>query len=171
MTMSDLNLSVGLSKDCEEDRCQRKAIQRMKTDNQVESKNGNGSETGSSSPSRSGVAGLNALMRRASVDSAGTVDTMDTAVGLSGSGNADSDADVAADAYALGLGRLDRVFMLFPRGCVGRTDSPPPKRPSKPYRRRPGFFALKEIRKYQRTTNLLIPRLPFARVVKEIVQM
>ncbi|KAK8792907.1 hypothetical protein WA158_005071 [Blastocystis sp. Blastoise] len=35
-------------------------------------------------------------------------------------------------------------------------------------RARPGTKALKEIRQYQRSTDLLIRRLPFARVVKEI---
>lgn len=40
----------------------------------------------------------------------------------------------------------------------------------KPARYRPGALALREIRAYQRTTDLLIPKLPFARVVKEIAQ-
>jgi histone H3/H4 len=35
-------------------------------------------------------------------------------------------------------------------------------------RYRPGFKALKEIRKFQKSTDLLIHRLPFARLVKEI---
>ena len=37
--------------------------------------------------------------------------------------------------------------------------------PRKPHRWRPGTKALKEIRHYQKTCDLLIPRLPFARVV------
>lgn len=36
-------------------------------------------------------------------------------------------------------------------------------------RYRPGVRALMEIRKYQKTTNFLIPKLPFARVVREII--
>mmetsp|Transcript_15247 Transcript_15247/g.16529 ORF Transcript_15247/g.16529 Transcript_15247/m.16529 type:complete len:137 (-) Transcript_15247:239-649(-) len=40
----------------------------------------------------------------------------------------------------------------------------------KPYRFRPGTVALKEIRKYQKTTDLLIRRLPFQRLVREISQ-
>ncbi|PSN51104.1 histone H3-like centromeric protein hH3v [Blattella germanica] len=36
-------------------------------------------------------------------------------------------------------------------------------------RYRPGTRALMEIRRYQKTTKLLIPRLPFSRVVKEII--
>ena len=35
-------------------------------------------------------------------------------------------------------------------------------------RARPGVKALREIRKYQRSTDKLIPKLPFSRVVKEI---
>ena len=35
-------------------------------------------------------------------------------------------------------------------------------------RYRPGTVALKEIRKYQRSTELLIRKLPFARLVREI---
>ncbi len=38
----------------------------------------------------------------------------------------------------------------------------------KPQRRRPGMVALKEIRKYQQTTELLIRRLPFSRLVREV---
>lgn len=37
-------------------------------------------------------------------------------------------------------------------------------------RYRPGTIALKEIRRYQRTTELLIPRLSFQRLVREIAQ-
>jgi histone H3 len=40
----------------------------------------------------------------------------------------------------------------------------------KPHRYRPGTVALREIRKYQRTTELLIRRLPFQRLVREISQ-
>ena len=38
----------------------------------------------------------------------------------------------------------------------------------KPKRYRPGTLALREIRKYQKTTTNLIKRLPFQRLVKEI---
>ncbi|XP_032061016.1 histone H3-like centromeric protein A [Aythya fuligula] len=46
-----------------------------------------------------------------------------------------------------------------------------PRAPSPPRRRRryrPGQLALREIRKYQSTTNLLLRRQPFCRVVREI---
>ena len=42
------------------------------------------------------------------------------------------------------------------------------KTPRKPFRYRPGTLALKEIRRYQKGTGHLIPRLPFARLTKEI---
>ena len=40
----------------------------------------------------------------------------------------------------------------------------------KKLRYRPGALALKEIRRYQKSTELLIPRLPFQRLVRNIVQ-
>jgi histone H3 len=40
----------------------------------------------------------------------------------------------------------------------------------KPHRFRPGTVALREIRKYQKSTELLIRKLPFQRLVREISQ-
>lgn len=40
----------------------------------------------------------------------------------------------------------------------------------KPHRYRPGTVALREIRKYQKTTEMLIRKLPFQRLVREIAQ-
>lgn len=37
-------------------------------------------------------------------------------------------------------------------------------------RYRPGTIALREIRKYQKSTDLLIPKLPFQQLVREIAQ-
>ncbi len=42
--------------------------------------------------------------------------------------------------------------------------------PRKPHRFRPGTVALREIRRYQRGTELLIRKLPFQRLCREIVQ-
>ena len=39
-----------------------------------------------------------------------------------------------------------------------------------PHRYRPGTVALREIRKYQKSTDLLIRKLPFQRLVREIAQ-
>jgi histone H3 len=38
----------------------------------------------------------------------------------------------------------------------------------KPHRYRPGTVALREIRKYQKSTDLLIRKLPFQRLTREI---
>ena len=40
----------------------------------------------------------------------------------------------------------------------------------RPHRYRPGTVALREIRKYQKSTELLIRKLPFQRFVREICQ-
>mmetsp|Transcript_8706 Transcript_8706/g.32119 ORF Transcript_8706/g.32119 Transcript_8706/m.32119 type:complete len:134 (+) Transcript_8706:309-710(+) len=51
-------------------------------------------------------------------------------------------------------------------GSTARGRQAKPKR----HRYRPGTVALREIRKYQRTVDVLIRKLPFARLVKEIAQ-
>jgi histone H3 len=40
----------------------------------------------------------------------------------------------------------------------------------KPHRYRPGTVALREIRRYQKTTELLIRKLPFQRLAREVAQ-
>ena len=40
----------------------------------------------------------------------------------------------------------------------------------KPHRFRPGTVALREIRKYQRSTDLLLRKVPFQRFVREVMQ-
>ena len=40
----------------------------------------------------------------------------------------------------------------------------------KPHRYRPGTVALREIRKYQKSTEIFIRKLPFQRLVREIAQ-
>ena len=42
--------------------------------------------------------------------------------------------------------------------------------PKKPHRFRPGTVALREIRRYQKSTELLIRRAPFQRLVREIAE-
>ncbi|KAJ3107207.1 centromeric DNA-binding histone H3-like protein cse4 [Phlyctochytrium planicorne] len=44
----------------------------------------------------------------------------------------------------------------------------PEKAPPKTRRFRPGTVALREIRKYQKSTDLLLRKLPFARLVREV---
>ena len=50
----------------------------------------------------------------------------------------------------------------------GKTAPKQPAAVSKPHRYRPGTVALREIRKYQKSTDLLIRKLPFQRLVREI---
>ncbi|KAK7497016.1 hypothetical protein BaRGS_00011752 [Batillaria attramentaria] len=54
------------------------------------------------------------------------------------------------------------------RAGRGRRQSRGPTSPTRKRRFRPGVRALQEIRQYQKTTNLLIRKLPFSRVVREV---
>jgi hypothetical protein len=67
----------------------------------------------------------------------------------------DLKAQVAAFKRKAALARAKRRGQPPSRGTVA-----PPK---KPHRYRPGTVALREIRKYQRTVDLLIRKLPFQR--------
>ncbi|KAG1678606.1 hypothetical protein FOA52_012613 [Chlamydomonas sp. UWO 241] len=53
---------------------------------------------------------------------------------------------------------------------VARKSAPATGGVKKPHRSRPGTIALREIRKYQKSTELLINKLPFQRLVREIAQ-
>ena len=53
---------------------------------------------------------------------------------------------------------------------AARTSAPGTGGVKKPHRYRPGTVALREIRRYQKSTELLIRKLPFFRLVKEIAQ-
>ena len=51
---------------------------------------------------------------------------------------------------------------------AARKGTPGPGGIKKPHRYRPGVVALREIRKYQSSTELLMRKLPFQRLVREI---
>ena len=51
-----------------------------------------------------------------------------------------------------------------------RKSSPANEGVMKPHRFRPGTVALREIRRYQKSTELLIRKLPFQRLVREIAE-
>jgi histone H3 len=53
---------------------------------------------------------------------------------------------------------------------AARKSSPNADGVKKPHRYRPGTVALREIRRYQKSTDLLIRKLPFQRLVREIAQ-
>ena len=70
-------------------------------------------------------------------------------------------AAVAAAARAAAVAALARQ---------GRRNAPAPNtHAKKPHKYRPGTVALREIRRYQKSTELLIRRLPFQRLVRQIV--
>ena len=52
----------------------------------------------------------------------------------------------------------------------GNSTRVPQRATKRKHRYRPGTLALREIRHYQKKTNLLIKRTPFARLVREIAQ-
>ena len=64
-----------------------------------------------------------------------------------------------SSADSLGNPMMARKHPRKPKGSV-----------PKPYRYRPGTVTLRQIRKYQKSTELLIRKLPFQRLVKEVVQ-
>ena len=55
-------------------------------------------------------------------------------------------------------------------GKAARKTAPMDMGIKKPHRYRPGTVAIREIRKYQKSTDLLIRKLPFQRLVREIAQ-
>ncbi|KAJ1271266.1 hypothetical protein BS78_06G116100 [Paspalum vaginatum] len=65
---------------------------------------------------------------------------------------------------------------IVPRKHLAATKVAPKSAPmtgvvvKKPHRYRPGTVALREIRKYQKSVGLLIRKLPFQRLVREIAQ-
>ena len=65
-------------------------------------------------------------------------------------------------------GKAPRKFVLNRQAI--RSHTPATGGVKKPHRFRPGTVALREIRKYQRSTDLLIRKLPFMRLVREITQ-
>lgn len=67
----------------------------------------------------------------------------------------------------VGKGKLARK--RFPEQYKSRIDGINGGDGIKKKRYRPGNLAIKEIRRYQRSTDLLIRKLPFARLVREVV--
>ena len=68
------------------------------------------------------------------------------------------------------MARTKQIVRKSTGGKVARTSGPAAGGTKKPYRYRPGTVALREIRRYQNTTDLLIRKLPFQRLVREIAQ-
>ena len=67
-------------------------------------------------------------------------------------------------------GGQEEVAATTPPTVMARMVAPSAGGVMKPHRYRPGTVALREIRKYQKSTELLIRKLPFQRLVREIAQ-
>jgi len=71
-------------------------------------------------------------------------------------------------------GKVPRMKMQLPNlpiaSVKARMSAPATGGVKKPHRFRPGTVALREIRRYQKSTELLIRKLPFQRLVREIAQ-
>merc|ERR1719161_2621865 len=77
------------------------------------------------------------------------------------------DQDQASyDAY---YGKMDSPIKQLATKAA-RKSAPSTGGVKKPHRYRPGTVALREIRRYQKSTELLILKLPFQRLVREIAQ-
>ncbi|KAI3943869.1 hypothetical protein MKW92_021118 [Papaver armeniacum] len=89
----------------------------------------------------------------------------------------------AAEAYLVGLfedtnflqevklqGKQLSTIVARKTTAAARKSAPTTGGVKKPHRYRPGTVALREIRKYQKSTELLIRKLPFQRLVREIAQ-
>jgi len=85
-----------------------------------------------------------------------------------------------ANSYTL-LTKLARVQAERQREAAAQAAAPPPRKQGvrqlgprggvkKPHRYCPGTVALREIRRFQKSTELLIRKAPFQRVVHEIAQ-
>ncbi|XP_055296766.1 uncharacterized protein LOC129565677 [Sitodiplosis mosellana] len=74
----------------------------------------------------------------------------------------------------LGLPRRRLISEMTPRRQIGskytRITCPATRGVKRPHRYRPGTVALREIRRYQKSTELLIRKSPFQRLVREIAQ-
>ncbi|EFH45200.1 F10A5.19 [Arabidopsis lyrata subsp. lyrata] len=75
----------------------------------------------------------------------------------------------AAEAYLVGLFEDTNLCAIHAKRAA-RKSAPTTGGVKKPHRYRPGTVALREIRKYQKSTELLIRKLPFQRLVREIAQ-
>ncbi|MGH0118623.1 UNVERIFIED_CONTAM: hypothetical protein FKN15_047603 [Acipenser sinensis] len=63
-----------------------------------------------------------------------------------------------------------KTDLRFQSSAAARKSAPATGGVKKPHRYRPGTVALREIRRYQKSTELLIRKLPFQRLVREIAQ-
>ncbi|CAO2599254.1 Histone H3 [Lemmus lemmus] len=79
-------------------------------------------------------------------------------------------ATKAARKSAPATGGVKKPHRYRPGTVAARKSAPATGGVKKPHRYRPGTVALREIRRYQKSTELLIRKLPFQRLVREIAQ-
>ncbi|CAH2015821.1 unnamed protein product [Acanthoscelides obtectus] len=79
-------------------------------------------------------------------------------------------ATKAARKSAPATGGVKKPHRYRPGTKAARKSAPATGGVKKPHRYRPGTVALREIRRYQKSTELLIRKLPFQRLVREIAQ-
>ena len=60
------------------------------------------------------------------------------------------------------------VASKAPRKTLPEGDQQQQQKTRKPHRFRPGTVALRQIRKYQKSTDLLLRKLPFQRLIREV---
>jgi histone H3 len=84
-----------------------------------------------------------------------------------GGGAEDAGGAGTARAVRKGQGKAPRKQLATK---AARKSAPSTGGVKKPHRYRPGTVALREIRRYQKSTDLLIRKLPFQRLVREIAQ-
>lgn len=63
-----------------------------------------------------------------------------------------------------------KVAVAAPAGEGGEGTEPDVPKIKHAHRWRPGTVSIREIRKYQKSTEMMIPKMPFKRLVREILQ-
>ncbi|KAH1048169.1 hypothetical protein J1N35_038953, partial [Gossypium stocksii] len=74
------------------------------------------------------------------------------------------------DVISKQVGQREKVAAIYLDLEVARKSAPTTRGVKKPHRYRPRTIALREIRKYQKSTKLLIRKLLFQSLVREIAQ-
>ncbi|KAH7699914.1 centromeric histone H3 isoform B, partial [Aphelenchoides avenae] len=78
---------------------------------------------------------------------------------------------IAGRQYVTIRGTQYEIVTRKPPDNIYRLPLPPPTPDKKRRRAKPGAKVLKEIRRLQKTTNLIIPKAPFARLVRDVINM
>lgn len=71
---------------------------------------------------------------------------------------------------ARAAGKTPRSAVLATKVARTAVKAPSQRKAKKPHRWRPGVAALREIRRMQKTTDLLVRKMPFARLAREVAQ-